>query len=106
MSRGSVEYDEGIHNSAAADRMSGTESEREEFVDDWLAAWKKKIGTEYMMEPITESTDAQQIEMFAMLNNGAPLEYRAAVLDVIRAYWLPLAQRACEEHDFTPERCF
>ena len=85
------------------DRMRGTEADREEFIEDRLAAEQKRMGVEYLFEAISECDHKQQIEIFEMFINGTPLEFYAAVKDVVRAYHLPAAERALEEHDFTPE---
>jgi len=87
------------------DRMSGTEAEREEFIEDWLAAKMRKLGTEYMTEALAEMGNVSTIALFAAFREDA--QFAGGMLQlVVRNYWLPSAKKACEEHDFTPERCF
>jgi hypothetical protein len=84
------------------DLAAGTDSERERFIDDWLDAHQKKLGTEYVTEALAEMGDVEIIELFARFKEGA-LETGCAVQVIVRNYWLPLAIAACDEHDFTPE---
>lgn len=89
---------------ARAEREAPTADELERYVQDWLERKSKKLGTEFVMEALVESTIEHQSAILKAYQGYDMTELARATHRAIEAYWRPSAEAAAAEHDFAADR--
>lgn len=86
-----------LRYNARPDRVEPTPQQQERFVESFMEKLHLAMGEEYLKEALCEG---DTFDLYQSFRHGSAFEIGCAVKELANKYYLPVAIKACDEHDF------